>query len=88
MTMISFLTVVVIVALSAAFIVLLAKKVGITEWMQVHGDKVLSQMASCDFCLSFWAGTLLFMVLACVYDDPLLMFGGMVSCPLTRMLVA
>lgn len=86
--MISFLTVVVIVALSAAFIVLLAKKVGIIEWMQVHGDKVLSQMASCDFCLSFWAGTLLFIVLACVYDDQLLIFGGMVSCPLTRMLVA
>lgn len=88
MTIESFSVCVVLVALVAAFVILLAKKVGIIEWMQVHGDRFISQMASCDFCLSFWTGTLLFLGAACVYDCPLMIFGGMVSCPLTRFLVA
>lgn len=80
--------VVLLVALVAAFIILLAKKLGGVEWLQVHGDKYLSQLASCDFCMSFWAGTIVFVLIACAYDDPVLVFGGMFSCPITRYLVA
>lgn len=78
--------VVVVVALLAAFFLLLAKKLGVVEWLQVHGDRIISEMAGCDFCMSFWIGTLLFVGIACVYDDPLLMFGGVLSCPITRIL--
>ena len=78
---------VVLVALAAAFIVLMVKKWGIAEWMQVHGDKLLSELFSCDLCMTFWAGTLLWVVMACVYDDPLLAFCGVLSCPISRMLV-
>lgn len=83
----SFLFIAVFVALLSAFVLLLAKKVGIIEWMQVHGDKVISRMASCDFCLSFWMCTLLFVGVSCWYDEPLMAFGGIISCPITRGLV-
>lgn len=87
MTMVSFLMSVVVVALAAAFVILLAMKVGIIEWMQARGDKLVSDLASCHFCMSFWTGTILFVIMAVVYDDPLLVFGGMFSCPITRMLL-
>jgi hypothetical protein len=88
MTMSLFLVTVVLVALVAAFAILLAKKLGAVEWLQVHGDDFISRLASCDFCMSFWAGTAVFVIVACVMDSPLLVFGGMFSCPITRYLVA
>ena len=84
----TFIVVVVMVALVSAFVILLAKKLGAVEWLQVHGDAFTSQLASCDFCMSFWTGTLSFVVVACVYDDPILVLGGVFSCPLTRYLAA
>ena len=87
MTKTGFLALVVLVALMAAFVVLLMKKWGITEWLQINGDKYLSQMAACDFCLSFWTSTVLWVVLACWYDNPLLVVCGVFSCPLTRYMV-
>ena len=83
----SVLCVVVMVSMVAAFFILLAKKLGIVEWMQIHGDKCISQMVSCDFCMSFWAGTLIFVCVACLYGNPLFLFGGVVSCPITRMML-
>ena len=41
-------------ALWVAFVLLLAYKVGIVEWMQVHGNELVSKMAHCDFCMSWW----------------------------------
>lgn len=84
----TFIVLVVMVALFSAFVILLAKKLGAVEWLQVHGDVFTSQLASCDFCMSFWTGTVAFVVVACVYDDPLLVLGGVFSCPITRYLAA
>ena len=87
MTIESLLVCVVLVALVAAFFILLATKLGIVEWMQVHGDKFISGMANCTFCLSFWTCTVLFVGVACWYDEVMLIFGGMLSSPITRYLV-
>ena len=81
------MTVLFIVALVAAFNILLAKKLGIIEWMQVHGSEIVSKMASCDFCLSFWMGSALCLCVALYAGDFLWISGGIVSCPITRMLV-
>lgn len=78
---------IVLVALMAAFMILLMKKWGVTEWMQVHGNRFVSQMFACDFCLSFWTGTVLFFVAACIYGEPLYVLCGMMSCPLTRLML-
>lgn len=87
MTMMELIELVVLVALGAAFCVLLMKKWGVVEWLQVHGDTFINKMASCDFCLSFWTGTVIFCLLACAFDDPWLVFGGMLTSPLTRLMV-
>ena len=87
MTLGSVLVIVAVVSLVSAFIILLAMKVGIIEWIQVHGDRFLSEMAKCNFCLSFWIGSVLMCGFACWYDEPLLIFGGVLSSPLTRFLL-
>jgi hypothetical protein len=87
MTWGSLLICVALVALLSTFIILLAMKLGIIEWIQLHGDTFLSEMAKCNFCLSFWVGTALFVIIACYYDNALLIFGGVLSCPITRYLI-
>lgn len=81
-----YLELVVIVALAAAFVVLLVKKVGIAEWMQVHGDKYLSQLFGCDFCMSFWASAIFAIGLCCWMDDPSYIFIPLFSTPISRIL--
>lgn len=87
MTLESVLICVVLVSLVSAFIILLAAKLGILEWIQVHGDLFFSEMAKCNFCLSFWVGTVLWVVVACIMDNPLLILGGVLSAPITRMIL-
>lgn len=76
-----------LVALLAAFIVLLVKKWGWAEWMQVHGDKYMSRLFGCDLCMSFWAAVLICMVVTCFTDDCRMVFVPFFATPLTRMLV-
>ena len=75
------------IALLAAFVVLLMKKWGIAEWMQVHGDSITSRLFSCDLCMSFWTAFLITLVVVCVTDDRQLLFAPMFTTPITRMLV-
>lgn len=81
------LKLIVFVALLAAFIVLLVKKWGLAEWMQVHGDKFMSQLFSCDLCMSFWAAMLLSAFLAGYTDDMLMFVIPFFTTPITRILL-
>lgn len=76
-----------LVALAAAFVVLVVKKWGWAEWMQIHGDKFLSKLFSCDLCMSFWAGLFISFAFVCWYDDPIYLVMPIFTTPLTRMLV-
>ncbi len=78
---------IVYVALAAAFVVLLVKKWGWAEWMQIHGDKFTSRLFSCDLCMSFWAAVLVCLFLVCWYDHSSLIFLPVFTTPITRMLV-
>lgn len=82
-----FLCIVAMVALMAAFAVLLVKKWGIAEWMQVHGDKYMSRLFSCDLCMSFWAGVIISVIAVLFMDDCAYIFIPVLSTPITRMLV-
>ena len=77
----------IIVALAAAFVVLLVKKWGIAEWMQIHGDAFTSKLFSCDLCMGFWANFLITMAVMCVTDDASLIVTPIMATPITRMLV-
>jgi hypothetical protein len=77
-----------LVACVTAFILLLAYKLGIIEYLQVHGDKVISQMAQCNFCMSFWLSVLQMIVIVAVTDESSLIAIPLVSTPIARILVA
>lgn len=42
-------------ALLAAWLLLFLTKTGAVEWLQVHGNALVHSLASCWFCLSWWA---------------------------------
>ena len=86
--MIQFVCVVVLVALMASFLVLLLTKWGVVEWLQVHGDELLSKMASCSFCLSFWMCLLLTLVVVLGTDNALYMSVPFFATPITRFFTA
>lgn len=73
-----------IVALTAAFIILLLKKWGAIEWLQVHGSNLVSQMANCDFCLSWWASLSVAIALALCIDDWRAVFVSVLATPICR----
>lgn len=75
-----------IVALTAAFIILLLKKWGVVEWLQVHGSNLVSQMANCDFCLSWWTSLLVAIALALCIDDWRTAFVSVLATPICRKL--
>lgn len=64
-----FLIYVCLVALGVKFLLTLADKWGIMEWLQAHApNKLLFQLFTCDFCKSFWLGLCLSIPLAVLLD--------------------
>lgn len=78
---------IVITALVASFIILLLKKWGVTEWMQIHGDPISSRLFGCDFCMSFWTAVLILVFCAAYYNDGSLLLCAFCTTPITRLLV-
>ena len=37
-----------------SWVVILLKKWGVIEWVQVHGNAFFGKLASCDYCLNWW----------------------------------
>lgn len=37
-----------------SWVVILLRKLGILEILQVQGNKIISKLASCDYCLNWW----------------------------------
>lgn len=76
-----------IVALIAAFIILLLKKLGVVEYMQVNGNKIVSELFSCDFCMSFWGSVIICFFITCTTNDLRTMLLPFVTTPITRFLL-
>lgn len=51
--------IVILISLISAFAIQLMKKTGIVEWMQVHGNRIIAELFSCDFCMSWWANVII-----------------------------
>lgn len=85
--MVCFLISIILIALASAFVLTLAYKWGVIEWMQVHGDKIISQMANCDFCLSFWSNVIVCMVVMFFVDDVTIGLAPLFSTMITRKLL-
>ena len=81
-----YLEMTVIIALVAAFVVLLVRKWGIDEWMQVHGDRIMSQLFGCLFCMSFWACFIIMLAVVMVTDEWIYVLCPFAAAPITRMM--
>lgn len=75
------------VALWASFLLLLAYKTGLVEWMQVNGGKYMSQMAHCNFCMSWWLCVIMTVFLFTFTEDIHCVCVPFLATPIARMMV-
>lgn len=85
--MITILLYAVFSALLAAFLLSLAIKWRLVEYAQVHGNDLIHELASCYFCLSFWANCLVTAFLLIVTLDPCMVIIPFISTPITKNLL-
>lgn len=83
-TLISYI---IIISLIAGFVIMLMRKWGIVEWVQVHGNDFFSKMFSCDFCLSWWVSLSISVIIFLVTRDALVLSAPFCSTMLTRILL-
>lgn len=77
----------VIAATLSAYLLILAAKWKVVEWMQVNGWKWLSDLANCDFCLSWWVNVIVCLVAAVVTGDTMWIAVPFFATMLTRKLI-
>lgn len=74
----------VITSLVATFFLLLAYKWGVIEWLQVHGNNFVSQLANCTFCLSWWTCLAVSLIFIIESRDITFLFVPVIATPITR----
>jgi hypothetical protein len=79
-----FISIVLVVALLAAFVILWANKVRLIQWVQVHGNDLFAEMFSCQFCLSFWIAAIISVALSLFFKDYRFLAIPFLSTPITR----
>lgn len=77
----------VVVASVTAFIILLAYKWGIVEYLQTHGDEFVSKMAQCNFCMVWWVSLFLSLFLLGLTGDFSMLLVPLIATPLARRLI-
>lgn len=86
--MITVLVLAIVVALEAGFVILFLGKTGIREQVQVHAPKLLSEMFSCDFCLSWWVCLAITVAAAAMAGEWDLILAAVLAAPITRHLIS
>ena len=77
----------VVVAALTAFIILLAYKWGIVEYLQTHGDEFVSKMAQCNFCMAWWVCLFLSAFLLGLTCNVFMLLVPFIATPLARRLI-
>lgn len=85
--MINLLVTIILIALVAAWLILFATKIRLVEYIQVHACELLSKMANCEFCLSWWVCVIVAGVIAFVNDDIYIIFYTIPATPICRKLL-
>lgn len=85
--MITLVLVTVLVSLLAAFIILLASKVGFITFLQIHGNKFFSDVAHCELCQSFWVTCVISIILGVSFWNWQLCLITFFATPITRKLL-
>lgn len=75
------------IALLSAFFILLAGKTGVREKIVCKAPKLISELFSCDFCLSFWTSVVFALLFAVFLREPVILLYPLFSTPITRILI-
>lgn len=78
---------IIISALATSFNILLITKVNLREELIVKSPKLLSNMFSCDFCLSFWTNMAICLCMFCLTNDADWLVIPIFATPITRLLI-
>jgi hypothetical protein len=72
----------------AAWLLILAKKWRILDWLQRHSpNDFFHELFTCDFCLSWWCSVIIVCVAAAVTGDALLLVVPFFSTMISRRLL-
>lgn len=79
------------ISLVAAFIILVATKVGVRYRLRdicdIHNLRPIASMLNCDLCISFWTAVVCSIILACYTRDAQNLLIPVFSTPITRVLI-
>lgn len=81
------LNAVVLTCFFASFIIVLLKKFGAIEWLQIHGNTFISKLANCNFCISFWVSSFISIILLILTKDFNYLFMPFLTTTLTNKLL-
>ena len=83
----SILSITFLIALFAGFFLLLAYKWKLVELLQTRGNKLISALGNCRFCLSFWACLIFSVGFAIGTGNLFVIVLAVPATPLTRFLI-
>jgi len=78
------LIIIIYIALFSAFTIQLLRKIGLFEYVQVHGNDFFYQLSKCDFCLSFWHCLMLSIALVIYKQDFIYFIIPFFATPITK----
>lgn len=85
--MVNFICFVIVDALAATFCLILARKWGWLEWLQVHAPtEFLSKLLNCNFCTSWWVCLAISLILSVAMKDYTLLLVAPLATPITARL--
>ena len=77
-----------IVACVSAWVLLLLNKLGAIDWLAANGNEMFSNMARCQFCLSWWTNIAFTILVVLATNDFVHLFiAPFVATPITRKLL-
>lgn len=85
--MVDYLILILLTALFSAFSINLLKKWGIIEWLQIHGSELISKLAHCDFCLSWWMNVIVSVTIALALGNWIFLLVPFFSTMITRFIL-
>ncbi len=77
----------IVIGCLAAFFITLAKKWGVVEQLQVRGNDLVSEMAHCDFCMSWWACVVLTLAYIFITGDTSMVWMPFIGTMVSRRLL-
>lgn len=77
-----------LIALTATFSILFVRRIGLADKIIEHSKiKLISELFSCDYCLSFWTSFIVSAFYAVIFKDITYLVYSILSTPIVRFLL-